>query len=618
MASRIPIRPPRTVGAENENTRPTQAPSRAKVLGRSAPLASLSKRAPVAGATNENAARATKRLNQAPLRGTSNLQAGVKKAGASSDAAGSSVLAAKSARVAELEAVGSAKRKRQALQELAVRKNVSAGADGAISDHRKILALPKKSAASVTQRAPLASHANQLQEAAERMSDAARLPGRRSLIPVRQQRENDDSTVDLDVDDDAEPSAKRQRTSSIGPEDIPSEAEIAGELVVHEDDEEDAVAYSADWEDLDAADHDDPMMASEYVADIQRYLKELEVDSFIFPFDLSHLIDILQLTTLPSPNYMSSQPTLTWSMRALLNDWLLQVHGRFHLLPETLFLCTHLLDRFLCLRVASPSKLQLLGLACLLIASKFEETVSPAIVNFTAISGDAFTAAEMRDAERHVLKTLEWDVSWMGPMHWLRRVSKADGYNPQTRQLGKYLAELILVEEKLVSTPPSLLAAAAMWLSRLVLGVGEWVGARSSESAHDGSSVDDAHEGTASGPKATVFTLWTPTLAHYATYTERELLPTAAHMLRYVLKPIVHESFYKKWAGKRNMKASVYMREWALARWAEGSKVDLVKDLPALKREIVVKARKEAEAERQREAAVELEAAAVEGGEDEW
>ncbi|KAJ6457596.1 nime/cyclinb [Mycena sanguinolenta] len=591
MASRIPIRPPRTIGAENENTRPTQAPSRARVLGRAVPLAASSKGAPAAGATNENAARATKRLNQAPLRGTSHLQPATKKAGASLDAARSSAFATKSTRVAELEAVGSAKRKRQALQELAVRKNVSAGTGDAIADHRKILALPKKSTASVAQRAPLVSHANQLQQVAERTSDAARLSTRRSLIPVRQLRENDDPNVDLDVGDDVEPSAKRQRTSSIGPEDIPSEAEIAGELAVHDDEEEDAAAYSADWEDLDAADHDDPMMASEYVADIQRYLKELE------------------LTTLPSPNYMSSQPTLTWAMRALLNDWILQVHTRFHLLPETLFLSTHLLDRFLCLRVVSPSKLQLLGLACLLIASKFEETVSPAIVNFTAIAGDAFTAVEMRDAERHVLKTLEWDVSWMGPMHWLRRVSKADGYNPQTRQLGKYLAELILVEEKLVSTPPSLLAAAGMWLARLVLGVGEWVVERSSDSVHDGSS--------ASTPKS-VFTLWTATLAHYATYTERELLPTAAHMLRYVLKPTVHESFHKKWAGKKNMKASVYMREWALTRWAEGSKVDLVKDLPALKREIMVKVRKEAEAEREREAG--LETTVVEGGEgdEEW
>ncbi|KAJ7674475.1 cyclin-like protein [Mycena olivaceomarginata] len=195
-------------------------------------------------------------------------------------------------------------------------------------------------------------------------------------------------------------------------------------------------------------------MASEYVADIQRYLKEVE------------------LTTLPPRNYMASQTALTWDMRALLNDWLLQVHTRFHLLPETLFLSTHLIDRFLSLRAVAPGKLQLVGMACLLLASKYEETVSPAIANFTQISDGAFSNAEMQQAEQHVLRTLGWDLSYPSPMHWLRRVSKAEGYQTQTRQLGKYLAEIVLVEERLVGTPPSLLAAAAMWLARLALGEG--------------------------------------------------------------------------------------------------------------------------------------------------
>jgi G2/mitotic-specific cyclin 1/2 len=106
----------------------------------------------------------------------------------------------------------------------------------------------------------------------------------------------------------------------------------------------------------------------------------------------------------------------------------LQVHTRFHLLPETLFLSTHLIDRFLSLRAVAPGKLQLIGMACLLLSSKYEETVSPAIANFTQISDGAFSNAEMQQAEQHVLRTLGWDLSYPSPMHWLRRVSKAEGY----------------------------------------------------------------------------------------------------------------------------------------------------------------------------------------------
>ncbi|KAJ7211825.1 cyclin-like protein [Mycena haematopus] len=346
---------------------------------------------------------------------------------------------------------------------------------------------------------------------------------------MRRLREND-ATLDPAADD-AEPLPKRQRTSSVGLEDIPSEAEIGSELTPHDDDDDDeATAYSAEWEDLDAADHDGPM-ESEYDADIQQYLKETEVR---MPFSSTPFSDL---------HGLAFQPDLTWAMHAMLNNWLLQVHAHFHLLPETTFLSTHLLNRFLTLCTVSKFKLQLLGMTCLLIASKFEETNSPTIAEFTTISDGAFTMAEMRETERHVLMTLRWEVSWTGLMHWLRRISKADGYNPRTLQLGKYLAEIVLVEAKLVGTPLSLLAAAAMWLAKLALAEDKW--------------------------------LWTPTLAHYATYTEAEVLEMAGHMLRYVRQPVRHESLYRKLAGKKNMKASVYMRKWALAHWEEGSRVDL-------------------------------------------
>ncbi|KAJ7325389.1 hypothetical protein DFH08DRAFT_343387 [Mycena albidolilacea] len=467
MASRIPIRRPPTLGAENENARPTAAPARAKILGRAVPSAASSK----------------------PGHGTKTAAL----AGAS-DVAVASVPKGKSKRLVELEALGSAKRKRQALQELGTRKNQS-GTGALSAEKRRILGLPKKNTATaaVAQRPARPQVFVPPPVATAHASGAAQvrcLSNRPSLIPLRQPP--DPATVDLDADEEEAPHAKRQRTSSVGPEDVLSEAEIAAELAPQTDDDED-VAYldaepdSAEWEDLDAADWDDPMMASEYVADIQRYLKEVE------------------LTTLPPRNYMASQTALTWDMRALLNDWLLQVHTRFHLLPETLFLSTHLIDRFLSLRAVAPGKLQLVGMACLLI---------------------------------------------------------------------------VLVEERLVGTPPSLLAAAAMWLARLALGEGDWLPASASSTA----AKDEDEDATVTAQKR-AYVLWTPTLAHYATYAEAELLPAARHMLRYVLQPVRHESFYRKWAGKRNMKVSVYMREWALARWAEGSKPDLALALPALKRE---------------------------------
>ena len=48
----------------------------------------------------------------------------------------------------------------------------------------------------------------------------------------------------------------------------------------------------------------------------------------------------------------------------------------------------------------------------------------------------------------------------------------------------------------------------------------------------------------------------TANLAHYSGYKESALIPTANLMLNYILKPIRHEAFRKKYAGKRFQKVS--------------------------------------------------------------
>ncbi|KAK0489640.1 hypothetical protein EDD18DRAFT_1359231 [Armillaria luteobubalina] len=77
-----------------------------------------------------------------------------------------------------------------------------------------------------------------------------------------------------------------------------------------------------------------------------------------------------------------------------------------------------------------------------------------------------------------------------------------------------------------------------------------------------------------------------PDLEFVALLITSEIIPTANLMLNYILMPIRHEQFYKNFTRKQNMKASVYIRTWALQRWNEGSQVELQQELPALKAEI--------------------------------
>ena len=46
-------------------------------------------------------------------------------------------------------------------------------------------------------------------------------------------------------------------------------------------------------------------------------------------------------------NYMDYQKDINSSMREILTDWLIEVHLKFKLLPETLYLTVNLIDRYL-------------------------------------------------------------------------------------------------------------------------------------------------------------------------------------------------------------------------------------------------------------------------------
>ncbi|KAI1503225.1 cyclin-like protein [Biscogniauxia marginata] len=263
--------------------------------------------------------------------------------------------------------------------------------------------------------------------------------------------------------------------------------------------------------DLDSEDLEDPLMAAEYATEIFDYMRDLEVKS------------------LPNPQYMLHQDDLEWKTRGILIDWLIEVHTRFHLLPETLFLAINIIDRFLSEKVVQLDRLQLVGITAMFIASKYEEVLSPHVANFEHIADNGFTQAEILSAERFILSTLKYDLSYPNPMNFLRRISKADNYDIQSRTIGKYLMEISLLDHRFMAYRPSHIAAAAMFTSRLILERGEW---------------DE-------------------TIAYYSGYTEEEIEPVFELMVDYMARPLIHEAFYKKYASKKFMKASMYTRQWA-------------------------------------------------------
>lgn len=200
----------------------------------------------------------------------------------------------------------------------------------------------------------------------------------------------------------------------------------------------------------------DTSMVAEYGDEIFDYMRHLEE------------------RMLPDPRYMDIQQEIQWSMRAVLVDWVVQVHQRFTLLPETLFLAINYIDRFLSHKVVSLGKLQLVGATALFIAAKFEEVNCPTLQEVIFMVDGGYTVDELLKAERFMLSMLQFDLGWPGPMSFLRRVSKADDYDLETRTLAKYFLEVTVMDERFIGCTPSFLAAGAHCLARLMLRKGDW------------------------------------------------------------------------------------------------------------------------------------------------
>lgn len=123
------------------------------------------------------------------------------------------------------------------------------------------------------------------------------------------------------------------------------------------------------------------------------------------------------------PYYIDSQGELAWRMRGILADWLIQIHMRFRFLPETIFLAVNIVDRFLSKRVVALAKLQLVGITASLIAAKYEEVVHPSPKQFCAAAEGDYDTNDIVKAEAYILKVLDWDISYPGPLLFLRQIS---------------------------------------------------------------------------------------------------------------------------------------------------------------------------------------------------
>lgn len=274
---------------------------------------------------------------------------------------------------------------------------------------------------------------------------------------------------------------------------------------------------------MDAADAGDPLCAARYAADIFAYYRRVEP------------------ATRPSPDYMARQADVNDRMRAILLDWLVEVHLKFKLLPETLHLTASLVDRYLEAAPVSRKNLQLVGVTAMLIASKYEEIWAPEVRDFVYISDRAYSRDQILAMEKAMLNTLRFRLTVPTAAAFAGRLLKAaevggggagaraaaaaaaaDAASAKTLALyASYLIELSLPDYTMLAHAPSVVAAASVYAARAALGR---------------------------------FPAWSPGLAAEARLAEADVAPAAAALAalaRRAPSASLH-AVYKKYCGAKH------------------------------------------------------------------
>ncbi|KAM6560899.1 hypothetical protein CsatA_030138 [Cannabis sativa] len=209
--------------------------------------------------------------------------------------------------------------------------------------------------------------------------------------------------------------------------------------------------------DIDNCDKLNPLAVTEYIDEIYAYYKKVENSSCV------------------PVNYMENQPDINENMRGVLIDWLVEVHYKFELMDETLYLMVNLIDRFLAVQSVPRRKLQLVGVAALLLACKYEEVSVPVVEDLILISDKAYNRKEVLDMEKLMINTLQFNLSVPTPYVFMRRFLKAAQSDKKLELLSFFMIELCLVEYPMLKFPPSLLAAAAIYTAQsTICGFKQW------------------------------------------------------------------------------------------------------------------------------------------------
>ncbi|EFO64661.1 G2/mitotic-specific cyclin B [Giardia lamblia P15] len=228
--------------------------------------------------------------------------------------------------------------------------------------------------------------------------------------------------------------------------------------------------------DIDLIDKDDIQACAEYVREIYEYLLQSEGKYML------------------GSDFLSNQIDFDAEDRTLLVDWISRCHTRFNLANESFFHCIAIFDSYLSRVVVPKTSNRLVGICCLFIAAKYEQSYIPSLRHFVEAltqvdpeflvsckcegnrSGPCYRCSReaIIDTEESILHTLDFQLAMPTILTFLRRYARISEMKNRDRYIAFYISELSCLTTSIFRFKPSEIAAGCIAMSRRLTRKPTW------------------------------------------------------------------------------------------------------------------------------------------------
>lgn len=154
------------------------------------------------------------------------------------------------------------------------------------------------------------------------------------------------------------------------------------------------------------------------------------------------------------------------AMRKTVVEWMFEVCEEQRCEEEVFHLAVNYLDRYLASVKIRRTHFQLVGVACMFLASKLKETVPMTAEKLVIYTDNSITLEQLVETELNILNTLKWDLSAVTPQDFLPLIlNRLPVTSQQAHQLHKCAQTFVALcafEFNFAMSSPSTLAASSI------------------------------------------------------------------------------------------------------------------------------------------------------------